>query len=128
MLLLILLFEKNMMWNQIIGWWFFFSWLVTSLFIIILIKPFVIWKKKYDVKPNYWMVFFFLGWLVTSHLLLLLTISHVSIFHLSLTSHEIWLIYIYFKEIQLGLCCITCLITLKWTFVIQFIKLHDLCI
>ena len=30
------------------------------------------------------------------------------------TSHEIWLIYMHFREILLGLCCITCLITLKW--------------
>ena len=36
--------------------------------------------------------------------------------------------YMYFEEILLGLCCISCLITLKWMFVVQFIELHDLCI
>ena len=43
-------------------------------------------------------------------------------------SHEIWLIYMHFGEILLELCCISCLITLKWMFFVQFIELHDLCI
>ena len=45
-----------------------------------------------------------------------------------LISHEIWLIYLHFREILLGLCCMSYLIILKWMFVVQFIKFHDLCI
>ena len=43
----------------------------------------------------------------------------------TLISHEIWLIYMHFGDILLGLCCISFLITLKWMFVVQFIELHD---
>ena len=57
-----------------------------------------------------------------------LVISTNVVFDEKLISHEIWLIYVHFREILLGLCCNSCLITLKWMFAVQFIELHDLCI
>ena len=46
----------------------------------------------------------------------------------AMISHEIWLIYIRFREILLELCCIVCRITLKLIYVVHFIESHDLSI